>query len=152
MRKKDKVLESILWSIALPGFGQFLNGKYIKAIVFILLEGIINIQSGFNEAIFYSFNGEISKAINIVDYQWIMFYPCLYFFAMWDAYKGAGGGREPYSYLPFVLAAFSVTIGIMYSDSIRFFGVQLGTMWFPMICVIPGVLIGIGLKRILNNF
>ncbi|MBU8878855.1 hypothetical protein BGM26_07630 [Bacillus sp. FJAT-29790] len=30
--------EALLWSIALPGFGQFLNGKPIKGIVFVFLE------------------------------------------------------------------------------------------------------------------
>ena len=30
--------EKLLWSIALPGFGQMLNGKYVKGILLIILE------------------------------------------------------------------------------------------------------------------
>ncbi|MBM7693728.1 hypothetical protein JOC77_003172 [Peribacillus deserti] len=143
--------ERLIWSIALPGFGQLLNGKYLKGIVFILLEIIINVQSNFNEVIYYSFNGEIGKSIHQANYQWLMFYPCIYFFAMWDAFKDSGGGKEPYSYLPFVFSAYFVTVGIMYSDRIKMFGILLGIVWFPMLCVIPGVGLGLLLKRILTS-
>ena len=74
--------EALLWSIALPGFGQLLNGKYLKGIIFISLEFIINVQSHFNEIILHSFNGDIEKAIESTEYQWLIFYPCVYFFEM----------------------------------------------------------------------
>lgn len=67
--------ERLFWCIAFPGFG--LNGKYLKGITFISLEFVINVKSHFNEVILYSFNGEIKKAIDYTDYQWIMFYPSL---------------------------------------------------------------------------
>ncbi|MFD1781717.1 hypothetical protein ACFSFW_24020 [Fredinandcohnia salidurans] len=143
--------EKLLWSIAFPGFGQLLNGKYLKGIIFITLEFIINVQSQFNQIIYFSFNGEISKAIEHTEYQWLMFYPCIYFFSMWDAYKDAGGGKEPYSYLPFAMSAFFVTVGLMYSAKVKLFGIYLGTVWFPMLCVIPGVFVGILLKKIVVN-
>lgn len=90
-KEKPKNHEALLWSIALPGFGQFLNGSVIKGIAFIILEFLVNVQSNFNLAIMYSFTGEINKAIEITDFQWLMFYPCLYMFAMWDAYREANG-------------------------------------------------------------
>lgn len=143
--------EKLLWSIAFPGFGQLLNGKYLKGILFILLEFVINVQSHFNTIIYLSFNGEIKKAIDHTEYQWLMFYPCVYFFSMWDAYKDAGGAKEPYAYLPFVGSAFFVTVGLMYSARVKLFGITFGTIWFPMLCVIPGIVIGIILKKILRN-
>jgi hypothetical protein len=51
--------EKLLWSIALPGFGQFLNGKLIKGVVFVFLEFLINVQSNFNKVIISSSHGEI---------------------------------------------------------------------------------------------
>lgn len=144
-------VEKLLWSIALPGFGQLLNGKYLKGIIFIGLEVIINTQSNFNEVIYLSFNGEIEKAIEHTNYQWLMFYPCVYFFAMWDAYKDAGGGKEPYSFLPFVFSAYFVTVGLMYSAKAKLFGSILGTVWFPILCVIPGVFVGLLLKKLLKK-
>jgi hypothetical protein len=151
MEKKNKITESILWSIALPGFSQLLNGRLLKGLLFVGLEFVINVMANFNEIIRLSFIGNIEDAVSHTNYQWLMFYPCLYFFAMWDGFKDAGGGKKPYSYLPFVSSAFLVTLGIMYSAQAKVFGIVLGSVWFPMLCVIPGLLIGISIKVILNK-
>jgi hypothetical protein len=71
-----------MWSIALPGFGQ-----YFKGTVLFILEFLIHVQANFNEVIILSFRGDISLAIQQTDYPWFMFYPYLYSFAMWDAFK-----------------------------------------------------------------
>jgi hypothetical protein len=42
-------IEKRLWSIALPGFGQLLNGKFLKGLLLIGLEVLINVQSNFNK-------------------------------------------------------------------------------------------------------
>jgi hypothetical protein len=139
-------MEKLLWSIALPGFGQLLNGKYIKGLLFIILEFIVNVQANFNIVILLSFHGRIEDAIQQANYGWLMFYPCLYFFAMWDAYKDAGGGRRPYSFLPFVFTAYWVTVGLMFSSKLMLFGVLWGPVWLPMVFVIPGIISGILIK------
>lgn len=56
-----KVLEVLLVSIALPGFGQRLIKSYVKGILFFLLEMLINLQSGFNKLIILSFHGNTQK-------------------------------------------------------------------------------------------
>ena len=141
-------LEALLWSIALPGFGQLLQKQYIKGVLFVLLEFLINSQSNFNEAILLSFVGDIDQSIFVLNFQWIMFYPCLYFFAMWDAVKETGS-VSPYSFLPFVFSAYFVTVGVMYSTKLKIGGVLLGPIWLPMLFVIPGVTVGWVLQWIL---
>lgn len=144
-------MEKLLWSIALPGFGQLLNKKYVKGFVLILLEFVVNIQAHFNEIIMLSFHGEIEQAIHQANYQWLMFYPCLYFFAMWDAFKDAGGEKKPYSYFPFVFTAFFVTTGLIYSPNVKIFGVLFGPVWLPMLSLIPEAGIGLLLMLLLNK-
>lgn len=144
-------MEKLLWSIALPGFGQLLNRKFLKGILIIFLDFLVNVLGNFNEIIIYSFQGGIDLAIEQANYQWLMFYPCLYFFAMWDAYKDAGGGKKPYAFLPFVFAAYFVTVGTIYSSKLTFFGILLGPIWLPLLSVIPGLLVGFLLKRILTK-
>ncbi|WP_339165153.1 hypothetical protein [Siminovitchia sp. FSL W7-1587] len=141
--------EALFWSIAFPGFGQFLNGKYVKGIVLLLLELLVNIMANFNVVIISSFHGDIHKAVSEANFQWLMFYPCIYFFAMWDAYKDAGGGKEPYSFLPFAITAYFVTLGIVFSAKIKLFGVLLGPLWLPMLGVIPGIAVGLALKKVI---
>ncbi len=143
--------EKLLWSIAFPGFGQILNGKYLKGVLFVILEFIVNSRSNFNKIIMLSFQGEIEQAIIQADYQWLMFYPCIYFMAMWDAYKDSGGGTEKYSFLPFVFSAYFVTVGCIFSDKAKVLGVLLGPVWFPMLCVIPGIIIGHLIRIFINH-
>jgi|SRR5690625_722649 len=129
INKKSRELEVLLWSIALPGFGQLLNRKYVKGILLVSLEFIVNVLGKVNQVILLSFHGEIEEAIHQADYLWLMFYPCLYFFAIWDAYKDAGGGSTPFAYLPFVFSAYLVTIGLIFSPIFTVFGYLLGPMW-----------------------
>ena len=143
--------EAIFWSIALPGFAQLLNKKLFKGIVLIALEFLINMKSNFNSAIMASFLGEIDKAIYVINFQWLMFYPCVYMFAMWDAYKDAKGETSRYSFLPFVFGAYSVTVGLMYSPVFTIGGVLLGPIWLPILSLIPGLLIGYLLSMILKK-
>ncbi|HET7577724.1 MAG TPA: hypothetical protein VFK33_00465 [Bacillales bacterium] len=135
-------MEKLFWSIAFPGFGQLLNGQILKGIVLMALEFLVNVKSHFNEAIFLSFHGEIHSAIEVTDYQWLMFYPCLYFFAMWDAYRIDRQETSPFLFLPFAFSAFFVTVGLIYSNTFKVSGILLGPVWLPILCVLPGVVIG----------
>jgi hypothetical protein len=146
------VLQKLLWSIALPGFGQFLNGKYFKGTVLLILEFLINLKGNFNGIILLSFHGEIQNAIEKAEYHWLMFYPCLYFFSIWDAAKDAGGEKDPFSFLPYVFTAFSVTVGVIYSANLTIFELLLGPVFLPMVFVIPGILCGMIIKKILLKY
>lgn len=143
MGKGDRKVEILLWSIALPGFGQILNGKFLKGLLLIGLEFIINVESNLNEVIISSLNGEIETSIIQTDYQWLMFYPCVYMFGMWDSFKDAGGGNTPYCVVPFVFGAYFGTIGVIYSR------VLLGAVWLGIVGVIVGVGVGILIRAVL---
>ena len=144
--------EILFWSIGLPGFGQIVNRKYVKGLFIILLEVVVNVQANFNYAIFASFTGDIQTAIDQTNYQWLMFYPCLYFFSMWDAYKDAKGeGISPFLYLPFVISAYFVTVGLMYSQTMTVFGVLWGPVFLPILFVIPALIIGFLIKTLLTH-
>jgi hypothetical protein len=138
-------VEMFFWSIALPGFGQILNRQLFKGILLIIMEFLINVQGRLNEAIVYSFHGEIDRAIAVVDYQWIMFYPCLYVFAIWDAYKGgkerANIKHSPYESIPFSVAAYTTTVGVIFSRT-PILGVTFGPIFTPIIAIFIGFIIG----------
>lgn len=148
---KDKAnqIEKMLWSVALPGFGQLLNKKYFKGLVLIILELTINYKSNLNEAIIYSFYGEIQLAIETTNYQWLMFYPCVYLFSIWDAYRDAGAGKDGLLYLPFVFAAYFGTIGVIYSPTFSIAGTLFGPIFLPIIFFILGIFVGLLIRRLL---
>lgn len=144
---KSKYIEALCWSIAFPGFGQFLNGKLLKGLTLLILEFIINTQANLNTIIISSFRGEIEQAIQQTNYQWLMFYPCVYLFGMWDAYRDAGGGNKPYSFLPFVVSAYFGTIGVVFSSTVQIMGRKLGPIWLSILCLLIGVTIGLLLRN-----
>lgn len=140
--KKLTKSEALLWSIALPGFGQLLVGQYFKGGLFVFLEFLINVNSHFNMAIMYSFLWEIDKAFKVIDYQWLMFYPCLYLFAMWDSYRYAMPEEEKLSFLPFVFGAYFVTVGLMVSPKLKIFDTLIGPVFLPMLFLPLGLFVG----------
>jgi hypothetical protein len=149
--KKVETLEAILWSIALPGFAQILSGSLVKGLLFVLLEFLINVKSHFNEGIMLSFLGKTVSASERINYQWLMFYPCLYMFAMWDAYKLAQKRVRKYSFIPFAFCAYFVTIGLIYSPLIKINNILIGPIFLPILFLIPGLLIGHLIIFILNR-
>lgn len=144
MRKCTQA-EVFLWSIALPGFGQLLNGKVFKSLLLVSLEFLINSQANLNEIIIFSFHGEIGKSISQTNYQWLMFYPCVYIFGIWDAYKDAGGGKKPFAAIPFAFGAYFGTVGIIFSADC------LGPVWLGIIGLSVGIVIGLLIKVILSK-
>ncbi|WP_061808823.1 hypothetical protein [Rossellomorea vietnamensis] len=75
------------WSAAFPGFGHLLLSKYLRGFVLVIWEVLVNIQSNVNLAMIYSFQGEIEKAKDILDTQWLLIYIPGYIFSIWDSYR-----------------------------------------------------------------
>jgi hypothetical protein len=78
-----------VWSMVLPGFGQFYNKDYIIGFVLIGFEFLINLYSHLNLALVYSFKGDFALAHSVIDFSWGMFYPSLYAFSIWQAFNSA---------------------------------------------------------------
>ncbi|HEU4965469.1 MAG TPA: hypothetical protein VFV52_16715 [Bacilli bacterium] len=149
--RKNEAVERLLWSIAFPGFGQLLNGKLLKGALFVALEFLINMYSHLNLAIIHSFRGEIQGAIQEIDYQWLLFYPCVYLFAIWDAYRDAGGGTRAFAFLPFVCSAYLGTVGVVFSASLKVMGVLLGPVWLPILFLWIGGAVGVALRLVIHR-
>lgn len=146
---RAKRLEVVLWSIAFPGFGQLLNKKYFKAFMFVVLEVLINVGGNINDVIVSSFLLKIDEAIHQANYLWIMFYPCIYLFAIWDAYKDAGGGKHQFMYIPFVLSAYFGTLGVIFSSRFSINGHLFGPVFLSIITMVMGVMMGLIIRKLL---
>jgi uncharacterized membrane protein len=47
------------------------------------------VKANLNLAIFHSFRGSFSQVYQAANIQWVLFYPCVYAFAAWQAYNKA---------------------------------------------------------------
>jgi len=149
MKNREKRMEALLWSIAFPGFGQLINKRYAKAFIFIILEVIINVRGNVNDIIVKSFLLDMKSAVEQANYTWLMFYPCIYLFAIWDAYKDAGGGKFTYKYIPFVTAAHFGTLGVIYSSRLAISNFLMGPIFLPIITIVLGFIIGEIIRKLI---
>lgn len=149
---------ALLWSLAIPGFGQLYNRDYIIGLLLITLEFLINVKSGLNLTILYSFRGQLPAAIQAANIQWLLFYPCVYSFSLWQAYNR---GREINAVLNetnssdtvcktqfnglFVGSATIGTLGIIYSYG-------LGPIFGGLIGMGGGALAGFWIEKALKNY
>jgi TM2 domain-containing membrane protein YozV len=152
MKSIGSGLEKALWSIAIPGFGQFLNGKYFKGTVIVFLEFLININANINTIIISSFYGQTELAVQQANYQWLMFYPCVYMYGIWDAYRDGQEKESPLLFLPFAIAAYSETIGVIYSRTLRVNGILLGPIFLPIVFIFLGLGLGFLIRGILRRY
>ncbi|AGK51946.1 hypothetical protein [Bacillus sp. 1NLA3E] len=106
------------------------------ATLFIILEFTINVRSFFTRVSRLVFLGKSKEAVVVVDHQWPMFYPCVYMFAIYDAYKYADGENPRFSFVPFAFTADFVTIGLIYSPNI-ILGISFSPIWIQMLSLIP---------------
>ena len=56
---------------------------------FLVLEFLINAKSNLNLAIYHSFRGSFPTVYQVSNIQWMLFYPCVYAFAAWQAFNKA---------------------------------------------------------------
>lgn len=77
---------SAIWSLLIPGGGQLYIHRLITAIFLVAWWIIICLNSNFLPAMHYTLLGDFQQAKSILDMQWLLNIPSVYFFAMYDAY------------------------------------------------------------------
>ncbi|MFP3607451.1 hypothetical protein, partial [Paraburkholderia sp. SIMBA_053] len=77
---------SIIWSLFMPGLGQLYIHRIIVAFFIVTWTVVFFYYSHLLEAISLLFLGEIQKATNVLNPEWLLFFPSLYGFATYDAY------------------------------------------------------------------
>lgn len=146
MKKERK---AFFCNLFFPGLGQWILGEQLKGMLLFLLQMFIFWRSDAYEALIQSMEGDIQSAISHVRYSWYLFHPSFYFFSLWEVYKKEI--TKPYAYIPFVTAVYTMTTGMFLSGKDRIFGLLLGPVWLPLLCLVPGVSIGYFLQRIMRK-
>ncbi|WP_243454657.1 hypothetical protein [Desulfosporosinus fructosivorans] len=75
-----------LWSAMMPGLGQLLIHRIPGALFIIIATIAIAQQAAILPAIHYTLLGQIDYAKSILNPQWFLNIPSVYFFAIYDAY------------------------------------------------------------------
>ena len=83
---KSSPWTATLWSMLMPGLGQLMIHRIVVA--FFLLTAWISLiyLSKFLPALHYTLLGRFNAAALVVEWQWLLSLPSIYFFSLYDAY------------------------------------------------------------------
>jgi len=83
--KRNPIL-SVFWSVLMPGLGQLYIHRIIGAFFVIIWAVVFFYYSHLLEGISLLFSGKIQQATSALDAEWLLFFPSLYGFAIFDSY------------------------------------------------------------------
>ncbi|HWO95243.1 MAG TPA: hypothetical protein VNM45_02655 [Bacillus sp. (in: firmicutes)] len=125
-----------LFSMLMPGFGQIYNGQFIKGVFLLIVEHFDNALGHINKAIHLDFNGLHQQAIDTANFEYMLFYPGFYAYAVWDAwYYAKANADKTKTAIPFVTGGFLGEIGAIFGNRLPIPTLVVGMlMIIPMIC------------------
>lgn len=83
--KRNPIL-SFLWSLFMPGLGQLYIHRIVTAFFVIIWSVAFFYFSHALEAVSLLFIGEVQQATSVIKDKWLLFFPSLYGFAVFDSY------------------------------------------------------------------
>lgn len=93
--KRNPIL-SVIWSLFMPGLGQLYIHRILTA-AFVVVWGVVFFYFSHTlEAASLLFLGEIKQATSKLDPEWLLFFPSLYGFAIYDSYSNTVENNKLY--------------------------------------------------------
>ncbi len=83
--KRNPVL-AFIWSLFMPGLGQLYIHRILTAAFVVVWAVVFFYLSHALEAVSFLFLGEIDKATAVLKPEWLLFFPSLYGFTVYDSY------------------------------------------------------------------
>ncbi|KHD84179.1 hypothetical protein [Heyndrickxia ginsengihumi] len=124
-----------LFSLLMPGFGQIYNQQFIKGISFVIIEHFDNMFGKINKSIQLDFNGFHHQALEMINYNAMLFYPGFYMYVVWDAwYYAKDGANKTITAIPFIFGGFLGELGAIFSTKLPFASLTVG-----LFMIIPSI-------------
>jgi len=83
---KKKPWLAIAWSSSVPSLGQLYTNRIASSLFTLFFTIIIAIQSNMIEGLHHFLLGHWAKSREVMNPQWVLYFPSVYFFSMYDAY------------------------------------------------------------------
>ncbi|WP_274363422.1 hypothetical protein [Paenibacillus thermotolerans] len=87
--EKKKPLLSLVWSLLMPALGYIYLQRLAAALFSFFWWGFVLHFSHLLEGVYFSSIGDFAKATSVIDPQWILYFPSIYLFSMYDTYAKA---------------------------------------------------------------
>lgn len=86
---KQSPAAAAIWSLIMPGLGHLYTHRFFTGLFVLAWAVGFAYNSHLNKAIFYTLTGDFATAAAIADQEWLLFFPSLLGFAIYDAYASA---------------------------------------------------------------
>lgn len=78
-----------LWSAVAPGLGHLYSDRKLKAFILTGWYLAVTLKANLVLSVFHLLRGDLEGSKQLVDYQWLLFWPSIYMFGIVDAYQDA---------------------------------------------------------------
>ncbi|AAK80548.1 hypothetical protein BJV85_001290 [Clostridium acetobutylicum] len=89
---------SVVWSILTPGSGQLYIHRLITAVFVVSAWIFVCYESKFMVSVYYTLLGNFGKAKMVLNIQWFLNIPSIYFFSIYDAYVNTVENNKLYDW------------------------------------------------------
>jgi hypothetical protein len=135
------IIASLL-AIVMPGAGQIYNGQILKGFMFLLLEHAVNSLAHLNQGVYMDFNGLHNEALQVINYQFALFYPGVYSIGIYDAFQSSKQHHPHYNAaIFFIIAGMLGTFSIIYAKHLPY------PLLFGGTSILAPILLGVILHR-----
>ncbi len=83
---KKKPWLAIAWSSSVPSLGQLYTNRVTSSLFTLFFTIVIAVQSHMIEGLHYFLLGQWAKTREVINPQWVLYFPSVYFFSLYDAY------------------------------------------------------------------
>ncbi|MBO7743441.1 hypothetical protein I8J29_04495 [Paenibacillus sp. MWE-103] len=88
LSKKDPWI-AFAWAMAFPSLGQLYIHRIVNAMLTLVTTIVVILNSNLVEGVHYCLLFNFSKARDVIDQQWTLYFPSIYFYGIYDAYSNA---------------------------------------------------------------
>lgn len=93
--KRNPVM-ALIWSLFVPGLGQLYIHRIITAFFVIVWVVVFSYYSHSLEALSLLFLGQVHEASSVLKSEWLLFFPSIYGFALFDSYTNTVENNKLY--------------------------------------------------------
>lgn len=79
------------WSAVFIGIGHIYNHKLLNGFILLGWGIAIAVNSNLPYILIFTMTGQFERINDVVNYKWLLFFPSIYFFSIYDAYSNSVG-------------------------------------------------------------
>lgn len=82
------------WSVLFIGIGHIYNHKLLNGFILMGWGIIIAVKTNLPYILIFTLTGQFERINEVINYEWLLFFPSIYFFSIYDSYSSSIGYNQ----------------------------------------------------------